>query len=350
MLPRHGLRLMRWNVSAIVLALGIVASILVPWLILPDEAERGSRLPATAVSARGEAADRPIQPIPLRAEMDARKVALGDRLFHERRLSGDDTIACASCHPLDRGGTDGQVRSRGVGGRDGAINTPTVFNAALNFRQFWDGRASSLADQVSGPVQNPVEMNSSWAAIVGKLTRDPGYVSAFASIYPEGIQSHTVVDAIVAFERSLLTPNSRFDRFLRGDRAALTEQELAGYGLFKSYGCVACHQGVNVGGNMYQRFGVMADYFSERQAVTKADLGRFNVTGVERDRHSFKVPTLRNIARTAPYFHDGSATTLPEAVSIMARYQLGRAMSPGDIDLIVKFLHTLTGEYRGRPL
>jgi len=304
-------------------------------------------LASSAVRAQD---DDPIKPIPAQTALDARKVALGERLFHDRRLSRDNSLACASCHDLGRGGVDGLRTSLGIGGAVGPINAPTVFNSSLNFRQFWDGRAASLEEQAAGPVHNPKEMGSDWKEVLGKLSQDEPLVALFKASYPDGLQSRNIQDAIATFERSLTTPNARIDKYLRGDRAALTNDELRGYQLFKAYGCVACHQGVNIGGNMFQTFGVMGDYFQRRGNVTAADLGRFNVTANEGDRHVFKVPSLRNVALTAPYFHDGSAQTLPDAVEVMFRYQLGRTAPQQDKDLIVKFLYTLTGEHRGKPL
>jgi cytochrome c peroxidase len=300
-------------------------------------------------SARAQG-NEPIQPIPPAPRLDARRVALGERLFFDKRLSKDDSVACASCHDLSRGGVDGRRVSVGIGGALGGINAPTVFNSSLNFRQFWNGRAASLEEQAGGPIQDAKEMGSTWADVLPKLRQDSAMVDAFDAAYPDGLQPHNIRDAIATFERTLTTPNSRMDRYLKGDKTALSAEELRGYGLFKSYGCVACHQGVNVGGNMFQAFGVMGDYFGKRGNPTPADIGRYAVTKDDADRHVFKVPSLRNVALTAPYFHDGSAATLSDAVDVMFQYQLGRSASREDKDLIVKFLHTLTGEYRGKPL
>ncbi len=286
-----------------------------------------------------------IQPIPLHVRVDKRKVALGERLFNDPRLSQNGTVACASCHDLTKGGTDGLPRSIRIKGAVGDLNAPTVFNSTFNYKQFWDGRADSLEHQIDLAIKNPKEMGYSWPEVLAQLKQDSSYVSAFFALYPDGIRSHNIMDAIATFERSLITPNSRFDRFLRGDTKAITEQEKAGYALFRDLGCIACHQGVNVGGNMFQTMGKFADYFEDRGNVTKVDLGRYNVTGRERDRYNFKVPGLRISALTAPYFHDGSAKTLEEAVSTMAKYQLGLSLSPQEVDLIVKFLNTLPGEY-----
>jgi cytochrome c peroxidase len=277
-------------------------------------------------------------------------VALGRALFHEPKLSHDNTVSCASCHDLGKGGVDGRARSIGINGAEGAINSPTVFNSGFNFKQFWDGRAATLEEQVDGPVQAPDEMGSTWEEVVGKLRAVPSYAASFKEVFPDGIQPRNIRNAIAEFERSLITPNSRFDEFLRGNEDAITAEEKAGYQHFKSHGCVSCHQGINVGGNMFETFGTMADYFGERGKLTKADLGRFNVTGREHDRFAFKVPSLRNVALTAPYFHDGSAKTLEEAVKVMGRHQLGEPLPDTEIALIVKFLKTLTGEYGGKPL
>lgn len=295
-------------------------------------------------SAAANLGDRePIQPLPLDFPHDAQKAALGKTLFQDRRLSGDGTVSCASCHDVTRGGTDGLPVSIGAGGSRGVMNAPTVFNTAFNFRQFWDGRAHTLLEQMDGPISNPVEMDSSWTAAQKKIEADEGYRTSFNRLYG-GLTVEAMKDAIHQFERSLVTANAPFDRYLRGDPDAITAEQKRGYEKFKSYGCVSCHQGMNVGGNMFQTMGVMGNYFADRGKETKADLGRFNVTGRAEDKHVFRVPSLRNVAKTAPYFHDGSAKTLNEAVRIMARYQLGQEISRQDAAAIVKFLESLSGE------
>ena len=304
----------------------------------------------TPDSASAKREDEPIKPISTALQLNAAKVTLGDKLFHEARLSSDNTISCASCHALDKGGTDRRARSIGIKEAEGAINSPTVFNSGFNFKQFWDGRAENLEAQVDGPLKAVAEMDSKWEDVLQKLRADAGYLAAFKQVYPDGVQRDNVKNAIAEFERSLVTPNARFDRWLRGDEKAITAEELQGYRKFKNYGCTSCHQGVNVGGNMFETLGAVREYFVERGNITKADLGRFNVTGREEDRHVFKVPSLRNVALTPPYFHDGSARTLDDAVKVMARHQLGRPLPEADAALIVKFLQTLTGEYNGRPL
>lgn len=304
---------------------------------------------ALSFTGQGAAAQsykaEPIHPIPTTTDEDPQEVELGRRLFSEPRLSADNSVACASCHPLDQAGTDGLPVSVGINGARGKVNTLTVFNSALHVAQFWDGRAETLEDQAEGPVHNPIEMGSNWQEVIDKLNQDPDYVDLFREIYDKPISAESIKKAIAAFERTLLTPNSRFDFFLRGHKAAITEEERNGYLLFKSYGCASCHQGVAVGGNMYEKMGLFGNYFAERGNVTRSDLGRFNVTGDEEQKFEFKVPSLRNVTLTAPYFHDGSAETLEEAVVIMARYQLGRTMPDHDRKKIVAFLNTLVGEF-----
>ena len=289
-------------------------------------------------------AEEPIKPIPETVNVDARKVELGRMLFHDPALSKDDTVSCASCHDLSAGGDDGLKVSTGIEDREGSINSPTVFNVGFNFKQFWDGRAATLEDQIDGPVQNPVEMGSLWPEVVTKLYQDSDYPDQFAAIYSNGINRKNIKNAIAEFMTSLITPNSRFDQWLMGDGNALTSHEKNGYELFKEYGCVSCHQGANVGGNMFQVFGVLNDYFKRRGDITDADLGLFNVTGNEEDRHSFKVPSLRMAVHTAPYLHDGSAVTLRDAVDAMFEFQLGREAPDEDKDAIVAFIKTLAGE------
>lgn len=290
-------------------------------------------------------ANEPLRALPSleELELDEQKVKLGERLFSDKRLSRDNTVSCASCHNLVKGGVDNLQHSIGIDGQKGDINSPTIFNTAYNFRQFWDGRANSLEEQVSGPVHHPKEMGSSWAEILGKLEQDETLVNDFSAVFDKALSSEQIESVIAEFQRSLITP-SRFDRYLQGDETAITDNELLGYNKFKTYGCVACHQGVNVGGNMFQKFGVMGDYFEGADAPSEADLGRFNVTGREADKHVFKVPSLRNIALTAPYFHNGTVDTLPEAVDVMFKFQLGRPASEEDKKLIVAFLQSLTGE------
>ena len=292
---------------------------------------------------------RGLQPLPELADEDPAKVALGDALFHDVRLSADDTISCASCHGLDMGGTDQVQFSIGVDGAVGDINAPTVFNSGFQFMQFWDGRAADLEEQADGPVTNPVEMASNWDEVTEKLQEDEAFTEAFLAVYPDGYTKENFVDAIAAFERTLITP-SPFDDFLKGDASALTEEEQAGYHLFQDLSCATCHTGVILGGKSFELMGLRADYFGDRGNIIEADYGRYNVTEDEYDRFRLKVPTLRNIALTFPYMHDGTIETLEEAVEVMMTYQVGKPITPADTEAIVAFLHSLTGSFRGERL
>lgn len=297
---------------------------------------------ADHVALRGQ----PILPITQIENIDPGKALLGEKLFFDVRLSGDDTISCATCHDISSGGADGLKHPIGIDGIEGSINTPTVFNSVFNFSQFWDGRAATLEEQAAGPVHNPVEMGSNWADVVAKLSQDSKIKAMFKTSYKDGITGDNIVDAIATFERTLVTYGAPFDKYLLGDENAISETAKHGYELFQSYGCTSCHQGVNVGGNMFQTMGAMGDYFGERGNESEPDQGRYQVTKRERDRHVFKVPSLRMVAHTAPYFHDGTAETLEEAVMIMAKYQLGRELPEQDLVPIVVFLKSLAGEYK----
>jgi cytochrome c peroxidase len=294
----------------------------------------------------------PIDPLPLEQNLDPAKVALGEKLFDDHRLSKGNENACSTCHAVDRDGGDGLAVSRGLGSMRDTVNTLTIFNSGFNFRQNWDGRNVTLEDQANAVIADPRVMGSSWPEVIDKLSRDESVVQAFR-IYPDGLTATNIVNALVTYERSLITPNAPFDRYLRGDVAALTDDQIEGYRLFKTYGCVACHQGMQVGGNMFQVFGVFgsaSDYFEQHGPVTDKDFGRYRITKDEDDRFVFRVPSLRNVAVTAPYFNDGSAATLPEAVRVMAQYQIGHPISAHDVELIVDFLDSLTGEYQGVSL
>lgn len=306
--------------------------------------------PATQIAQRvslsnSASLNEPITPIPLSIKLDSRKVALGRRLFLDPKLSSDNTISCAHCHDLRNGGVDHLPLSRGIGGREVKFNALTVYNSGFNFRLFWDGRAATLEDQIDFPLQDHSEMGSRWDDVIIKLKADADYQRDFSAIYQDGISDQSVKDAIATFERSLITPNARFDRYLRGEKNVLDSHELEGYRLFKKLGCISCHQGMNVGGNMYEKLGLVGNYYTDRGHVRKEDFGRYNLTGEEEDRYEFRVPSLRNVELTAPYFHDGSAATLYDAVKTMARYQLGVELDEADIARIVSFLHTLTGVF-----
>lgn len=310
-------------------------------LACQPESEHHMRASATT---QASFENEPIRPLPDAPESNPRLVTLGKQLFFDGILSADGSVRCASCHDIGNGGDDGKQHSTGISGKEGGVNAPTVLNAGLNFVQFWDGRAPTLEDQAGGPVENPLEMGSTLPAVVGRISAKKEYKTAFAALFPDGVTSGHVREAIAAFERTLLTPDAPIDRYLRGDTNALTAEQKEGYELFKSAGCIACHQGANVGGNMFQRFGVLGNYFAERGNVTQADYGRFNVTHEESDRHVFRVPSLRNVELTAPYFHDGTAQTLDRAVRVMAKFQLGRQLTDLQVERIVAFLKALTGK------
>lgn len=305
--------------------------------------------PSRLVRTRVEVShvNEPIQPIPLTIALDQDKVALGKQLFEDVRLSKNNQTSCLSCHSYSTGGTDRKLHPA-ENKEFGLIENSTVFNSGFNFWLTWNGRFEGFVEQLDNLLQ--VRMQSNWQEVLDKLRSDSEYVVAFERKYPDGLTAANVKDAIATFQRSLYTPNSRFDQYLRGNKQAITAAEQKGYQIFKAYGCVSCHQGVNVGGNMFQRFGVMGDYFADRGKIAPVDLGRFNVTHQEADRYVFRVPGLRNVALTPPYFHDGSAQTLEQAIAIMAKYQLGRTLEKEQINVIAKFLRTLTGEYQGKPL
>jgi cytochrome c peroxidase len=327
--------------------LALLTAILAVTLLLPKDVVPPETGPGSPEPPFGR--DSAILPIPSLApeEFQSGKVRLGEMLFNDAQLSGDGTISCATCHILAHGGDDGRKVSLGTSGAKGDVNAPTVFNSVFNFRQFWDGRAANLQEQVSGPLNNIAEMASSWEIATRRVVKNPEYVAAFKREYDGEISERTITDALVRFEATLRTPNAPFDRYLNGDTTAISDEAREGYRRFTDYGCISCHQGINVGGNFFQRFGVMGNYFTDRGSPTKADLGRYNVTGQEEDRYVFKVPGLRNVAVTAPYFHDGNTATLDQAVDVMGRYQLGRELSEEDRRYLVAFLESLTGEYRG---
>jgi len=279
--------------------------------------------------------------------MDNARLKLGSLLYNDKRLSRDGQFSCASCHQLDHGGSDGRVVGLDTKESD-ALNTPSIFNAKFNFRQNWDGSARSLAEQLDMTVREYGNKDHPWDKLLARLNKDTELVKRFASIYRKThITRDDFTDAMVYYVNSLTTPNCRFDQYLQGDKNAIDGDELRGYTLFKDYGCVSCHQGVNIGGNLYQRFGIFYDYFRARGNIQKADYGRMNVTGRSTDMHVFKVPSLRNVALTAPYLHDGLAKTLEQAVSLMGTTQLGVDIKKKDVTLIVKFLKTLTGDTSG---
>lgn len=285
-------------------------------------------------------AQEPIQPIQVPTELDQPQVELGKKLFFDPRLSKSGFISCNSCHNLSMGGTDNLSTSIGHNWQQGPINSPTVLNSSYNLAQFWDGRAATLEEQAAGPIANPKEMASSHAVALDVLRTIPAYQAEFKQVFgSKDIAMPAVTAAIAEFERSLVTPNSRFDQWLQGSTTALTDKEREGYDLFKSTGCAGCHNGPAVGGSSFMKMGLIQPYETASPAI-----GRQAVTGKESDRYVFKVPTLRNVELTYPYFHDGAVNTLSEAVDIMGRIQLGRNFSEEENEKIVAFLRTLTGE------
>ena len=282
----------------------------------------------------------PVSPVPAPKAVNPAAVELGKKLFFDPRLSKSGFISCNSCHNLSMGGTDNLKTSIGHNWQQGPINSPTVLNSRLNLAQFWDGRAADLKAQAGGPIANPGEMAFTHELAIETLKSIPGYVAEFKQVFKtDKLTIDEVTTAIAAFEETLVTPNARFDQWLDGDKKAITADELAGYKLFKDSGCVACHNGPNFGGNSFQKMGVVQSYKTASTAE-----GRKGVTGKDADRLNFKVPTLRNIELTYPYFHDGAAETMTQAVDLMGRLQLGREFSKDENAKIVAFLKTLTGQ------
>ncbi len=299
--------------------------------------------------------DRAAEPVrPIIALQDTElspEAELGKALFHDTRLSVDNTVSCATCHDLSTAGVDNHQYSHGVDDQLGGVNAPTVYNAVYNFVQFWDGRAVTLADQAAGPPLNPIEMASeSFDQIIAKLRADKDFAKKFENVYGSrgGLTQGNITDAIEAFERTLVTPDSRFDKWLRGDDSAITAEELEGYENFKKYDCATCHVGPNLGGQSYELMGLRRHYFADRGLeLTVEDNGRYKETKLERDRHRFKVPGLRNVEHTWPYYHDGTREYLEDAVRDMGTYQSGVELTDAEVNSITSFLNTLTGEYLG---
>ena len=266
--------------------------------------------------AAPEFVNEPVRPLPDSIAYHPQKAALGKLLYHDTRLSADGTVSCATCHGLNTAGVDNKRYSEGIKGQLGGVNAPTVYNACFNFAQFWED---------------------------------------FIKVYPEGLSQATITDAISEFEKTLVTPNSAFDRYLKGEKSAMTDEQIAGYNLFKQYSCSTCHAGASMGGLSYELMGQRANYFEDREltqksGLTDGDNGRWAQTKVERDRYRFKTPTLRNVALTYPYYHDGSVETLNQAITMMAKYQVGQELSPEEAQKIEAFLNALTGEYEGKTL
>ncbi|MBA3025011.1 MAG: c-type cytochrome [Sulfurimonas sp.] len=284
-------------------------------------------------------ADEPIVPIPLNEPVNVEKAKLGKELFFDPALSRDNSTACVNCHNIYNGGADERIVSEGFNGAKGNIQSPTVLNARYNFKQFWNGRASNLLEQANGPLTNPAEHNMDSQKVELRVNSSEKYKKSFQAVYGVSyIKYALVLDAIVEFENALTTPNSKFDRYLRSQEE-LSKQEKEGYTLFKQYGCITCHNGINVGGNSFQKMGTFIAYNTNKKFPDKAA-----ISNDERDINVFKVPTLRNISLTAPYFHDGSAKTLKEALTAMSKHNLGIKLSDEETAKIIAFLETLTGQ------
>lgn len=291
---------------------------------------------ATVAAQRNE----PIQPIRPVAVRSTPMMELGKRLYFDPRLSKSGFISCNSCHDLSMGGSDNLKTSIGHNWQKGPINAPTVLNSSLNVAQFWDGRARDLKEQAGGPIANPGEMAFTHELAIGVLQSIPQYVDEFARVFgTRQVDIDRVTRAIAAFEETLVTPNARFDRWLGGDAKAISAEELEGYQLFKKSGCTACHNGPAAGGTSFRKMGVVEPYRTDNPAE-----GRVAVTGKDADRFNFKVPTMRNVELTYPYFHDGAADTLTQAVDVMGRVQLGKRFTDDENAKIVAFLKTLTGD------
>jgi cytochrome c peroxidase len=308
-------------------------------------------LAAAAVWAGG--ASMPAVPVPQDNPGSPAKIVLGKQLFFDTRLSKDHSISCNSCHDVNKGGVDGQAFSKGVGGQLGGRNAPTVLNAAFHSVQFWDGRADSLEAQAKGPLVNPKEMAMpNHDAVVAEVKSIPGYAKEFEKVFgKDAINIDNIAKAIAAYERTLITLNSPFDRFQKGEKNALNAEQKKGWELFQSTGCVACHSGPHFSGpampagtGFYQKFPTMENTDFDKKYGFSKDLGRFEVTKKEEDKHMFRVPTLRNVALTAPYFHNGAVDNLPEAVKVMGKLQLGKDISDADAKSIAAFLASLTGK------
>ena len=282
----------------------------------------------------------PIQPIKPATAANRPMVELGKRLFFDPRLSKSGFISCNSCHNLSMGGSDNLKSSIGHNWQQGPINSPTVLNSSMNVAQFWDGRANTLKEQAAGPIANPGEMAFTHELAVKVIASIPQYASEFEAVFgTPGVDIDRVTTAIAAFEETLVTPNSRFDKWLAGDDKALNAEEAEGYRLFKTSNCVICHNGPAAGGASFQKMGVVEPYVTDNPAP-----GRAGVTQKDADRFMFKVPTLRNVELTYPYFHDGAADTLAQAVEVMGRVQLGRRFTDAENARVVAFLKTLTGD------
>lgn len=297
--------------------------------------------------------NEPIQPLPKVIKYDKSKALLGKKLYFDPILSKDNTVSCASCHNLELGGVDNLQFSFGIDGQKGNVNTPTVLNSIFNFRQMWDGRAKTLAHQVQFPITNPAEMGNSFEKLIETLKKDSYYNKTFNTLYQDGITKENIGDALEEFQKTLITP-SPFDEYLRGDENAITANQKKGYELFNKKGCISCHNGINIGGGLYAQFGLTDESIandlinqniaSDFKGDYHPDFGLYNITKNDFDKFYFKVPTLRNVALTFPYLHNGRIKTLNEAISSIAKAQLGLDLTEEETFLIEEFLKSLNGK------
>lgn len=301
-----------------------------------------------AVTSKLYAGESAALPVPLPTSASSDKSQLGKELFNDPLFSANHSLSCNSCHSLQKAGTDQLPHYIGINKIEGTLNTPTVLNAKLNFRQFWDGRAKNFAEVIDDHISDKTVFSNSWENIIEQIKKNDGYVARFKQLYPkDDVTASTVKDAMTVFLDNLLTPNSPFDKYLQGDENALSEDAKKGYALFLKFGCITCHEGPSLGGNLFQKLGIYKEYYTTRPP-THSDFGLYNLTANEDDKFVFKVPSLRNIELTGPYLHDGSIKTLEEMVEIMGVYQIGQTIPPFQINYIVTFLKSLNGQQEKR--
>lgn len=293
--------------------------------------------------------DIAIQVIPQTSDANPNLAKLGQKLFSEPLFSRDNDQACISCHQIHFSENEQMTsKYRGFKQIEGMLNTPTILNATYNFRQFWNGRVKTIPEAIDDHVSDKTIFNNDWKTIIERLKSDSAYSKTFDANFADGVTEENIEASLNTYVKTLITPNAPFDKYLEGDEKAISDEAKAGYQMFKDYGCISCHQGLNIGGNLFQKMGIYKDYFADRKFISQADLGLYNVTGEEDDKFVFKVPSLRNVARTAPYFHDGSAEDLKTAVQVMAEYQVGKPISNKDANSIIEFLNTLNGTLPGK--
>ncbi len=322
-----------------------VLSCFVAAIVIPSVWAGTDEPSAETIDANG-----PISPIGTQPALDPRRIVLGEALFRDKLLSSKQMLSCTSCHSLATGGTVRSKRTIGYNGRLHRFNAPSIFNVGLNYRLGWRGDFTSLEEQNEAVLLDKNLMAITWPDLIARLEANPDYKIAFDKAYGRAIARDDVLNALATYERSLVTPDAPFDQYLKGDTSAISRQAKHGYSIFKSLGCASCHQGMNIGGNLFQKFGVFQTGENIRRPVSEGDLGRWTTTHLERDRGVFRVPSLRNVEVTSPYFHDGRISSLKEAVLLMGQMQLEEDISESDADDLVAFLKSLTGRYNGRSL